>query len=57
MLEALGKYVLIKAYVDSKHVGNMENRRSQSGIIINVNNSPIIWYSKRQNTFESSRFG
>ena len=46
MPEALGKYVVIKAYVDSNHAGNMENMRLHSGIIIYVNNKPIIWYSK-----------
>ena len=43
MPEALGKYVMIKAYVDANHSGNMTNRRSHSGIIIYVNNAPIIW--------------
>ena len=32
-------------------------RRSHSGILIYINNTPIIWYSKRQNTVESSSFG
>ena len=57
MPEALGKYVLIKNYVDANHARNMANRRSHSGIIIYVNNPPITWYSKRQNTFEYSSFG
>ena len=57
MPETLGKYVVIKAYMDANHAGNMENRRSHSGIIIYVNNAPIIWYSKQQNTFEASIFG
>ena len=57
MPEALGKYVVIKAYVDAKHAGNMANRRSHSGIIIYVNNAPIIWYSKLQNKVEASSFG
>ena len=57
MPEALGKYVVIKSYVDSNHAGNISNRRSHSGIIIYVNNAPIIWYSKRQNTVEDSSFG
>ena len=57
MSEALGKYVAIKDYVDTNHAGNMENRRSHSGIIIYVNNAPIICYSKLQNTFEASSFG
>ena len=38
--EALGKYVVIKDYVNSNHAGNMENRRSHYGI--RVNNAPII---------------
>ena len=32
-------------------------RRSQSGILIFCNCAPIIWYSKRQNTVETSTFG
>ena len=55
--EALGKYVVIKSYVDDNHAGNMETRMSHSGIIIDVNNAPIIWYSKIQNTVEASTFG
>ena len=45
LLEALGNYVVIKAYVDENHAGNMANRRLHYGIIIYVNNAPIIWYS------------
>ena len=57
MPEALGNFVAIKSYVDANHAGNMENRRSNSVIIIYVNNETIIWYSKRQNTVEASIFG
>ena len=53
MPEALGKYVVIKAYVDANHAGNMANRRSHYGIIIYDNNPPIIWYIKRQNIVEA----
>ena len=56
MTEALGKYVVIKYYVDANHAGNMASSRSCYGIIIYVNNSPIIKYSKRQNTDEASSF-
>ena len=56
MPEALGKYLVIKAYVDFNHAVNMANRSSHSGIIIYVNNAPIIWYSKRNNTVEASSF-
>ena len=54
--EDLGKYVVIKSYVDNNHSGNMANRRLHYGIIIHVNNSPIIWYIKLQNTVEDSSF-
>ena len=57
MKEALGKYFVIKAYVDANHSGNMENKRSHSGLIIYVNNAPTIWYSKCQNKVEASSFG
>ena len=53
MSEALGNYAVIKSYVDANHAGNMENWRSHSGIIIYVNNAPVIWYSKQKNTVES----
>ena len=35
----------------------MEKRRPQSGILIYTNNLLIKFYSKRQNTVESSSFG
>ena len=47
MPEALGKYVVIKLYVDAIHAGIVANRRSHSFIIIYVNKIPIIWYSKK----------
>ena len=34
----------------------MANRRSHSGIIVYINNAPIIWYIKLQNTVEASSF-
>ena len=39
------------------HAGNQITRRSHTGIIIYVNMAPVVWYSKRQNTVESSTFG
>jgi hypothetical protein len=44
-------------YVDADHAGCLETRRSHTGVIIYVNKAPIVWYSKRQNTVESSTFG
>ena len=57
MIEPLGNPAKVRAYVDANHAGNLANRRSHSGILIYVNNAPIIWYSKRQNTVEASSFG
>jgi len=55
--EPLGPAVLITAFVDANHAGNVVTRRSHSGILIRVQNSPIQWFSKRQNTVEGSTFG
>ena len=50
MPKLLYKTVQIICYVDANHVGNILNSQSHSGILIYVNNTPVIWYSKRQNT-------
>ena len=52
-----GNPVTVYVFVDSDHAGDQVTRRSQTGIIIYLNNSPIIWYSKRQSTVEFSTFG
>ena len=52
-----GNMVLTHCFVDSNHVGDKVTRRSQMGILIFVNRAPILWYSKRQNTVETSTFG
>ena len=57
MPEPLGESVFITCFVDADHAGNRVTRRSHTGIIIYVNSAPIMWYSKRQNTVESSTFG
>ena len=51
-----GRQVSTTAFVDSSHAANKVTRRSHTGYIIFVNRAPIIWYSKRQNTVESSTF-
>ena len=57
MPEPRGKPVKVITYVDADHAGNVMTRRSQSGILIFVNNAPIQWLSKKQNTVETSTFG
>lgn len=47
----------LHVFVDSDHAGNRMTRRSQTGILIFLNKAPIVWYSKRQNTVETSTFG
>jgi hypothetical protein len=51
-----GRMVSTTAYVDASHAANKMTRRSHTGFILFVNRAPITWYSKRQNTVESSTF-
>jgi hypothetical protein len=57
MPKPLGRAVIISAFVDANHAGNVVTRRSHTGIIIFVQNAPIVFYSKRQNTVEAATFG
>jgi hypothetical protein len=55
--EPRGNSIIMSCFVDADHAGNKITRRSHTGIIIFCNRAPIIWFSKRQNTVESSSFG
>ena len=55
--EPRGKPMTMTCFVDADHAGNRVTRRSHTGIIIFCNRAPIIWFSKRQNTVETSSFG
>ena len=57
MPEPLGNPVNIYTFVDANHVGNVVTRRSDTGILLYLQNSPIVWLSRRQNTVEMSTFG
>ena len=57
MPEPRGKSVVTRCYVDADHAGCLATRRSHTGVLIFVNEAPIVWFSKRQNTVESSTFG
>jgi hypothetical protein len=52
-----GNPVIISSFVDANHAGNVVTRRSHTGIIILVQNAPIMWFSKKQNTVEAATFG
>ena len=53
----LGLEVEIHCFVDASHASDKTTRRSQSGILIFINKAPIIFYSKKQNSVETSTFG
>jgi hypothetical protein len=55
--EARGKSARITCYVDADHAHDVVTRRSVTGIILLVNNTPIKWISKRQKTVETSTYG
>ena len=52
-----GKHVKLTAYADADHAHDQLTSRSVTGILLFINNTPIKWYSKRQNTVETSTYG
>jgi hypothetical protein len=52
-----GHPVQVNCFVDADHAGNRVTRCSQTGVLIFLNRAPILWYSKAQNTVETSTFG
>jgi len=52
-----GKEVDIRLFVDSDFANDQLTRRSRSGFLIYLNMAPIVWYSKKQATIETSVFG
>ncbi len=55
--EPRGKSIIMSCFVDADHAGNRITHCSQTEIIIFCNRAPILWFSKRQNTVETSSFG
>ena len=51
-----GRSMVMTAFVDASHGANKVTRRSHTGYLIFLNRAPIIWYSKRQQTVETSTF-
>jgi hypothetical protein len=52
-----GKEVDLRLFVDSDHAGEQFTRRSRTEFVIYLNMAPIVWFSKRPPTVESSVFG
>src|SRR5210317_2208664 len=44
-------------FVDAPHAANVVTRQSRTGVIIYVMGDPVIWFSKKQNSIETSSFG
>ena len=57
MPEPLGRPVQITMFVDASHATNLVTRQSRTGVLIFVNRAPIIWYSRKQASIETSTFG
>jgi hypothetical protein len=57
MLTPVGGEATMTVYVDADHARDQVTRRSVTGIILLVNNTPLVWISKRQKTVESSTYG
>ena len=53
----LGNPVQMSCFVDADHAGNKVTRQSHTGVFILLNNTPVIAFSKRQNTCDSSTYG
>ena len=54
---ALGKALRFWAQFDAEYAHDLETRRSVTGIFVYLNNTLIRWYSKRQHTVETSKYG
>jgi hypothetical protein len=52
-----GPRVRMTVYVDADHAYDLVTRRSITGILVILNNTPIRWISKRQKTVETSTYG
>ena len=57
MPKPLGEAFKIRGYVDADHAGELLTRRSRTGYVIFLNKSPIYWYSKKNQSIETSTFG
>ena len=51
-----GNLISTHCFVDADHAGDRYTRRSQTWVLIFVNKSPILWYSKQHSTVKTSKF-
>ena len=57
MPPAKGKPATIWGYFDADHAGCLVTRQSTTSVLLFLNKTPVKWYSKRQNTVETSTYG
>ena len=57
MPKPCGLSMMRRVFVDSDHAGNLMTWRSRTRFIVFLNNTPIYWYSKKQNSCEMTTFG
>ena len=57
VITPLGLPARITIYKDADHAHDLLTRRSVTGILLMVNNTPVKWVSKRQKTVETSTYG
>jgi hypothetical protein len=53
----LGKPIQMNMFCDASHASDLVRRCSTTGFLIYLCGSPVVWYSKHQNTIESSTSG
>ena len=47
----------VTIWLDADHAHDLVTRRSVTGMLVFVNNTPVRWFSKRQKTVETSTYG
>ena len=52
-----GTSTTITCFVDSDHARDQVTRRSVTGILLLLDNTPLVWVCKRQRTVETSTYG
>ena len=52
-----GPKICITVYKDADHAHDILTRRSVTGILLFLNNTPVKWVSQRQKTVETSAYG
>ena len=57
MPEPRGLGFIMRAKVDADHASDTMTRHSRTGFLVYLNYAPIYWWSKKQNSVESSSFG